>query len=107
MHQQKVHVGLNREGVVRKGGLEGSGPEEWRRTHSSSGGRQGGPPGRKEYSEAPFVNDATPLRIEHRLVAPGSGANLAHRWVFVIRQSDFEHFNSVVMLKNQDISHNI
>lgn len=37
MDQQRFLVGLSREGAVREGGLEGSGPEEKRRTHSSSG----------------------------------------------------------------------
>lgn len=104
MDPQKVHAGLNREGVVREGGLEGSGPEERRRTCSSSGGHQGRPHGEKEYSEAQCITDPTPTDIEPRLVAPG--ANLAQRWVLFLGQRDFEHLNLLSMLKNQEVSHN-
>ena len=42
MDQQKVRVGLSGEGVVGEGGLEGSGPEEKRRTRGSSGATREG-----------------------------------------------------------------
>lgn len=50
------------------------------------------------------MNDPPPPAVGTGPWAWGWGAGLAHRWVLIVRQSDFEHTNSLPRLQHEDFS---